>query len=155
MITIISLHKYSQLTVITDELKDLRQRLDTELIDKLKTITTNKQNVKQIMKLSRLFYNTDDLVVAVDKLTTDTKALNGTERYTFQHVVKHTHILFHADEIIKPLREIKRCLANVNEFSYFIKRNANDLKSIVESVNYIICRIEKGIEEYEYNAKLT
>lgn len=155
MITIISLHKYSQLAVITDELKNLRKRLDTELIDKLKTITTNKQNVKQITKLSRLFYNTDDLVVAVDKLTTATKNLNGTERYTFPHIVKHTHILFHANEIIEPLRKIKRCLANVDEFRHFIKKNANDLKSIVESVNYIIYRIEKGIEEYEYNAKLT
>ena len=151
MITILSLHKYSQLSVITSELKDLRKRLDAELIDNLKTNITNKQHIKQVMKLSRLFYNIDDLKVAVDKLTADTKALKGTEKYTFPYIEKHNYIIFHADEIIKPLREIKRCLKNVDEFKHFIKKNANDLRFVVKSVNYIVTRIEKGIEEHEYN----
>lgn len=155
MITILSLRKYSQLGVITDELKDLRKRLDTELIAKLKTNTTNRQDTKQTMKLSRLFYNIDDLKIAVDKLTTTTKALEETERYTLPRIEKHNYIIFHTDEIIEPLREIKHCLENVGEFRRLIKKNTNDLKSIVEPVKYIICRIEKGIEEYKYNEKLT
>jgi archaellum component FlaC len=153
MITILSLHKYSQLVVIADELKDLRKRLDTELIARLKAdiSTLNKQYTKQVMKLSQLFWNVDDLKVAVDKLTTTTKALEKTERYTLPRIEKHNYIIFHADEIIGPLREIKHCLENVDEFKHLIKNNINDLKSIVEPVKYIISRIEKGIEEYEYN----
>jgi hypothetical protein len=155
MITLLSLRKYSQLSVITNELKDLRKRLDTELIDKLKTNTTNRQDTKQTMKLSRLFYNIDDLKIAVDKLTTTTEALKETEKYTLPRIEKHNYIIFHADNIIEPLREIKRCLENIDEFRCLIKKNTNDLKAIVEPVKYIICRIEKGIEEHEYNEKLT
>lgn len=154
MITIISLRKYSQLAVITDELEDLRKRLDTETINRLKTnvSTLNKQYTKQVMKLSQLFWNVDDLKVAVDKLVAAVEILDGTKKHTFPHIIKHNYIVFDTDEIIKPLKEIKCCLKNVDEFKYLIKKNTNDLKSIVEPVKYIICHIEKGIKEYDYDS---